>query len=156
MDKDSAAIRQDALAFLKSHNAGVLATVSSENNAHASIIYYIADDNFNVYFFTKIHSRKHDAILAHPQVAFTIGREDVPQTLQIEGIAAELRNDVDKAAKIPELMKALEKTNQMYIPIAKMDAEPVVMWLQPKWVRWGDFSAPGIGNANLFADIPVS
>jgi len=153
MDQDKA--REDAIAFLKNHNAGVLATVSREGNPQASIIYYVADDDFNIYFFTKIHSRKYESIAANHKAAFTIGREDVPQTLQIEGIVTELVGDGDKAEHVQQIMEMLMKTNQRFIPIAKMDADNVVMWLEPKWIRWGDFSAPGIGNENLFADIPV-
>jgi hypothetical protein len=37
-----------------------------------------------------------------------------------------------------------------------MDSEVVLMWLQPKWIRWGDFSTMAVGNKNLFTEIPVN
>lgn len=155
MAKDPATARAEALTFLKSQSAGVLATVASDGKPHASAVFYVADDNFNLYFLTKLHSRKYEAMQAQPSVAFTIGRLDVPQTLQIEGMAVELRDDQEKGAHVPDLIETLEKNNPHYIPVAKMDSDMVIMWIQPKWVRWGDFSAPGIGNEAVFTEIPV-
>ena len=148
--------RATALDFLKKHTAGVLATVSKEYVPHASAVFYVADDSFNIYFLTKTDSRKYRAISAHPQVAFTVGRLDVPQTVQIEGVASEVQNDGEMAQHIPELMKTLEENNPYYIPVAKLDSKLALMWLQPKWIRWGDFSIAGIGNDTLFTEIPLS
>ncbi|MDB5238585.1 MAG: hypothetical protein JWM46_855 [Candidatus Kaiserbacteria bacterium] len=156
MEKDITALRATALDFLKGHNAGVIATVSSEGDPHASVVYYVADDSFNIYFLTKLGSRKYTAIQAHPAAAFTVGRQDVPQTLQIEGVAVELTNEDEKRPHVAELMDTLAKNNPLYIPIAKMDSEVVIMWIQPKWIRWADFSAHGIGNEAMFTEIPVN
>jgi len=156
MAKDIVAAKRDALQFFKSHNSGVLASVSREGSPHASAVYYVGDDSFNIYFLTKLNSRKYAAIQTHPGVAFTIGRLDIPQTLQIEGVAAELRHEEEKAAHVPDLMRTLMANNPVYIPIAKMDSEVVIMWLQPKWVRWGDFSAPGLGDEQVFTEIPLT
>lgn len=156
MEKDIVALRTRALEFLKGHTAGVIATVSNENTAHASAVFYVADDAFNVYFLTTIDSRKRAAIGAHPQVAFTVGRLDVPQTLQIEGMASEIQSDNEKAQLVPELMKTLMENNPKYIPVAKMDSTVVLMWLRPTWVRWGDFSTDGAGNDAVFTEIPLS
>ena len=156
MDMDDGAKRTDALNFLKAHTAGVLATVSREGKPHASAVYYVADDNFNIYFLNKLNSRKYLAIQANPRVAFTVGRLDVPQTLQIEGVASELHTDEEKNLHGPDLMRTLMENNPVYIPLAKMDSEVVMMWIQPKWVRWGDFSAPGLGNKQVFTEIPLT
>lgn len=148
--------RNEALTFLKNHTAGVLATVSKDYNPHASVVYFVSDEKFNIYFLTKIGSRKYDAIKAHPQTAFTIGRQDIPQTLQIEGVASELTSKEDQDAHVPDLMNVLSQQTAGFVPAGKMDGDLAVMWLQPKWIRWGDFSKEAIGNDNLFFDIPVS
>lgn len=151
---DSAA-RVDALTFLKSHSAGVIATVSKDYKPQASIVYFVCDDAFNIYFFTKRGSRKFNAISAHPQVAFVIGTQDVPQTLQMEGVASELTGKEDQDNHVPDLMQLLSNQTPAVVPMGKMDGEIVVMWLQPKWVRWADFSKNVIGNEKLFVDIPL-
>ena len=155
MEKDITAARSAALAFLKANRAGVIATVSSEGTPHASVVYYVTDDSFNIYFVTKIDSRKYASIKANPTVAFTVGHLDVPQTLQIEGIAVELTGQEDKNEHVPALMEMLSKNNPSFLPIAKMDSEVVVMWIEPKWVRWGDFSVEAIGNEHMFTEIPL-
>src|ERR1035437_9503419 len=95
--------RKDALAFLKRHKTGVLATTPSENQVHASMIYYVADEKFNIYFLTQTNSRKFKALEAHPQVAFTVSAMETPQTLQIEGMAIDMSLDTEAAKKKDEL-----------------------------------------------------
>ena len=155
MQADST-IRAEALAFAKDHTAGVLATVSNDGAPHASIIYFVSDDSFNVYFLTKIGSRKYDSLKSNPQAAFTLGRQDIPQTLQIEGLVTELTSDSDRDAHIPDLMNILANVSFGMVPAAKMDGDLTVMHLKPTWIRWGDFSKTAIGNENLFFDIPVT
>ncbi len=155
MEADSS-IRSEALAFAQSHTAGVLATVTHDNYPHASVVYYVIDDAFNMYFLTKRDSRKFSAIMARPQVAFAVGRQDIPQTLQIEGVASEVTSSEEQNMRVPELMNILSAQRPGMVPAGKMDGELALMWVQPKWIRWGDFSKPGIGNDNLFFDIPLA
>lgn len=156
MEKDISVARADALAFLKGNRAGVIATVSAEGKPHASVVYYVTDDNFNIYFITKIDSRKYRSIKANPSIAFTVGQLDTPRTLQIEGVAVEMLGEEDKKAHVPDIMDMLSKNNPSYLPIAKMDSEVVLMWVEPKWIRWADFSVPEIGNEHMFVEIPLS
>src|SRR3989338_7866325 len=102
MDIDLDNARKDALAFLKQHKAGVLATVSPEGDAHASTVYYTSDDDFNIYILTLVNSRKYAGVSAHPQVAFTVSTPDVPQTLQIEGLATDISLDEEAVKKREE------------------------------------------------------
>ena len=155
MTKDQTIARAEALSFLKTHNAGVIATAGDEGQPHASAVYYAADDSFNIFFFTKVDSRKFASIKKHPQVAFTIGRLDVPQTLQIEGVASQIPEGDEKTSHIEELFETLKKTNPLYLPLAKMDSSVGIMWIQPKWIRWADFSTPGLGNENMFTEITI-
>lgn len=84
---DVATARAEALAFLKAHKAGVLSTISREGKAQGSAVYYVCDEDFNIYFLTLFSSRKFESLKANPYVAFTVGTQDVPQTVQIEGVA---------------------------------------------------------------------
>ncbi len=151
------AMKSEALAFLKSHKAGILATVSSDGKPHASAVYYVADENFNIYFLTLFSSRKYQAIQSNPAVAFTVGTLDVPQSLQIEGVASEIRHEDEKKAHISDLVQVLTSNSRYYAPITKLDPSEVVMiWVQPKWVRWGDFSSGAAGSENVFTEIPLA
>ena len=148
--------RADALAFLKRHKTGVLATAGHDNIPHASAVHYYADDDFNVYFMTLGSSRKYKALTAHPQVAFTVIREDAPQTIQIEGMAKDITLDSEVDAKTVKIMEALNKNPYFYAPITKLDTEtPVIIWLRPTWIRWADYAFAKEGSEHVFKEIPV-
>ncbi len=151
---DQQEARRAALAFLKAHTAGVIATVASDGKPHASAVYYVSDDNFSIYFLTLRTSRKYAAIQANPWSAFVVGTQDVPQTLQIEGPAVELKTDEEKQAHITDLVKVLTSNSTYYAPITKLSpAETVIMWLEAKWVRWGDYASPLQGTENVLTEI---
>jgi len=149
--------RQEALAFLKHHKTGVLATVSLKGEAQANMIYYTADDDFNVYFLTLANTRKYQGLLAHPQVAFTVSTTEVPQTLQIEGVAVDISLDQDAIRKKDELTEILNENPWFYGPITKLDpADIIVVWLKPHWVRWADYAFAEAGSAHVFKEIPIA
>lgn len=146
----------EALAFLKAHKAGVIATVSREGRPHASAIYYTSDDKFSIYFLTLASSRKYAAALANPWAAFVVGAQDIPQTLQIEGPISEIHRQEDLDNHASDLIDVLTSNGTYYAPITKLDpADTVLMWLQPKWIRWADYTSPLGGDKNIFTEIPV-
>ena len=148
--------RKDALAFLKQHKTGVLATVTAEGNAHASMVYYEVDDKFNVYFMTLINSRKFKALSEHPQVAFTVSGPNVPQTVQMEGMAMDISLDEEASKKKDELMLVLNSNPWFYAPITKLDpAEVVIVWIKPTWIRWADYAFEQSGSAHVLKEISV-
>ncbi|MBM3261382.1 hypothetical protein FJY93_03100 [Candidatus Kaiserbacteria bacterium] len=147
----------EALAFLKAHKAGVLATVSREGKPHASAVYYTCDDKFNIYFLTLASSRKYAAASANPSAAFVIGTQEIPQTLQIEGSISEVRRPEGLEEREAQLIDILTSNGTYYAPITKLDpSDTVLMWLQPKWIRWADYTSPLNGNKNIFTEIPVA
>lgn len=156
MEQTSDNARKDALSFLKHHKVGVLATVSGAWQAHASMVHYVADDEFNVYIITLINSRKFKAIEEHPQVAFTIAIPDIPQTLQIEGVAMDISLDEEAGKKKAELMDVLNSNPWFYGPMSKLDPqETVIVWIKPTWVRWADYAFAPIGTDHVLKEIPL-
>src|SRR5437870_201803 len=107
MEPDAETKRAIALDFLKSHTAGVLASVSREGDPRASVVYYTSDETFSIFFLTLISSRKYAALKANPKAAFVVGTLDVPQTLQIEGTVTELHDGETTGKHVPELMQRL-------------------------------------------------
>ncbi len=149
--------KNEALAFLKAHNAGVLASAGTDGKPHASAIYYVADENFNIYFMTLFASRKYQAMRANPAVAFTVGTLDVPQTLQIEGTATELTHEEEKTERISQIIEILMSSSTHYAPITKLDrSEVVVMWIKPSWVRWADYASGETGTDKVLTELPLS
>ena len=146
----------DALSFLKQHKTGVLATVSDDNQVHASMVYYAADDDLNVYILTQMNSRKFRALQEHPQVAFTVSDPEIPQTLQIEGMAMDISLDYNASKKKDELFTVLNSNLWFPGPITKLDpSESVVVWIRPTWARWADYAFEEAGNKHIFTEIPL-
>ncbi len=149
--------RATALAFLMRHKTGVLGTLSLEGEVHASMVYYTADEDFNVYILTLANTRKFRALQAHPQVAFTVATPDIPQTLQLEGMAMDISLDEEGAKKKEELFKVLNSNPWFYGPITKLDpADAVVVWVRPTWIRWSDYAFEQDGSEHVFKEIPVT
>lgn len=149
--------RKAALEFMKEHQAGVLATVDGNGQPHASAIYYFCDDNFNIYFVTPINTRKSVSIKGNPKVAFTVGRQDAPQTVQLEGIAEEIQYEQEKEQKVSDLVGVLMGASKFYPPLTKLDkAEIVLYWIQPKWIRWADYTMVADGSEKVWKEIQLS
>lgn len=156
MEQTSDNARKDALSFLKNHKVGVLATVSGAGNVHASMVNYVADDEFNIYIITLINSRKFKAIEEHPQVAFTIAIPSIPQTLQMEGVAIDISLDEEAGNKKAELLDVLNFNPWFYGPMSKLDLEDtVIVWIKPTWVRWADYAFAAAGTEHVLKEIPL-
>ena len=147
---------KDALAFLKRHKTGVLATSAREYQVHSSMVYYTADDDFNIYFLTLRSTRKFKALSAHPQIAFTVSTPEVPQTLQIEGMAMDISLDEEAVKKKDKLFEVLNSNPWFAGPITKLDpATSAVIWIRPTWIRWADYAFAESGNEHVFKEIPI-
>ena len=151
---DESAARTGALAFMKGHSAGVLATASLDGHPHASAVYYVCDDNFNIYFITLINSRKRAAMSENPQVAFTVGSQDMPQTVQVEGVAVELQNKDEMSEHVADLTKVLTSNRRYYAPITLLDPSTVILvWIKPTWIRWADYTSADSGSKKVLIEI---
>ncbi|MBI4087057.1 pyridoxamine 5'-phosphate oxidase family protein [Candidatus Kaiserbacteria bacterium] len=84
------AIRKHALEFLKSNYIMVVSTVSPSREPHAATMYYVADDDFNIYFMTAAKSRKAANLRANSKIAFVIGTGPEVVTIQGSGTAMPL------------------------------------------------------------------
>ncbi len=148
--------KKSAAAFLLRYSVGVLATTAEQYQVHASTIYYIADKDLNIYFLTSTESRKFAALRAHPQVAFVVSTPEVPQTLQIEGMAMDMTLEQGAQEKKEELMQLLEKNKQFYPPLSKLNPTSVaVVWVRPTWVRWADYAFEEVGAQHVLKEFTI-
>lgn len=133
--------KEQALSFLASKKTGVLSTLSPIQEPRARLVYYSSDDDFNIYFLTLKDTRKVADLAAYPKAAFTIFDEDVPQTLQLEGDAADITNTPTSDEVIEKLFANLQMNAKYYAPLARFDRSDVVLYrFTPTWLRFGDFT----------------
>jgi general stress protein 26 len=128
-----------------------IASVSKSGEPHATIIFYVADDNFNIHFLTRVDTRKFDAIKMNPKVAITVATADIPQTLQIEGNARSIAMDDTTSSMKPQLFEVLNSNHWFNAPLTKQDMTMVhEMRIEPTWIRWSDYAFEQDGNEHVF------
>lgn len=141
MDKEQ--YKKAALDFLKSKNVAVIATVSTQNTPEAATIHYVVDDEFNFYFMTETNSRKAQNFMANNHVALVIGTEDIPVTVQAEGIVNQIDNGEEFMTKYEELRKASHSGSYPPLLEGLKDRPGATFYkILPTWIRWTDFREP--------------
>ncbi len=130
----SSKTRAEAVAFLKKNTLGVFATVS-DGKPEAALMMFLSDDDLNVYFVTRRHTRKFENLTKSNRVAAVVGTPPGPDTMQLEG---EVRL-LDKEDE--EFMKKLQERpdlEQLYFgPFLQLvGTDFAVFRLKVDWLRW--------------------
>lgn len=126
--------------LLERMKTGVVSTVNKEGNPESSLVYYVIDESFNIYFTTYSNSRKYANISMHKMVAFNVSDAVDPQTVQMEGIAEEMK--ISGGHEILEKLNNVLSSNTAYFPpIAHIEKDKtVVIKIAPTMIRLGNFS----------------
>lgn len=74
-----------AHAFLKKHQMGVLSTASEAGTVWGASVYFLTDDNLNIYFVTRSETFKYKNIEAQPFAALTVTDSEAQITVQLSG-----------------------------------------------------------------------
>ena len=64
---------------------GILSTASEEGKPWGAAVYYVADEDFNIYFVTRTGSYKYQNLDKNPVVAFTVADAQTQTTVQVQG-----------------------------------------------------------------------
>lgn len=71
--------------FLKQHHMGILSTVTGDNKPWGSAIYFVVDDEFNVFFVTRQQTFKYQNIEKNPFAALTVADDEGQTSVQLAG-----------------------------------------------------------------------
>lgn len=126
--------RSEALQFLKNHRKGVFATVDSEGRPHTSLMLYVVEDDFTVYFGTRKIFKKYSHLCEQPAISLTVIEEspDPLQTVDLTGTATQL-SDEEK-----EKYFAFFKDNNPSVYYVEGAEDYVMFRITPEHVRWLD------------------
>jgi general stress protein 26 len=156
MNADQERKREEALSFLVDHDAGVLATLSRQNEVSARLVYYTCDDAFNVYFLTLKDTRKVADLTANPQAAFVVSEMEIPRTIQMEGRVEDLTDSATVDPLLSDFVRRLRSHEKYGIPLTRLDASELKFFrLTPTRVRWGDYTF-GQGTDAVLTDIDTA
>ncbi|KND49276.1 MAG: hypothetical protein AB203_02675 [Parcubacteria bacterium C7867-008] len=131
-----------ALSFLKSNNTGVLSTLSPDGTPRSRMVYYVCGEDFSIYFLTLISTRKVEDIKHRAEVAFSVSNENVPQAVEIEGIAKDVSDIPVSDETVQSVFRQLQSNTTYQAPLTHFDAAVVKLFrITPTWIRWGDFTS---------------
>lgn len=134
--------------FLKENPAGVLSTVTPDNNPHGVVVYFYVDAYFNIYFVTKTETRKFDNLKHNNHVMLSVFEKSSQSVVQVTGKAEEIKDKVELnsiAGKVFGASKRINKTGIM--PIAKLEAGSYTGFkIKPQQARMAVYSRPDPGE----------
>ena len=126
-------IKYQALKFLKGHSTMVLASISNNVEPEAATIYFVCDDDFNIYFMTSAKSKKADNLRVNGKVAFVVGQGPEIITVQGGGVAKEL--PAQEAKTFYELIKKVALASASQWPLLKLADEGYCTFkITPLWL----------------------
>ncbi|OGZ65582.1 MAG: hypothetical protein A3C06_00750 [Candidatus Taylorbacteria bacterium RIFCSPHIGHO2_02_FULL_46_13] len=130
MDQEKA--KQRALAFLKENDTMVIATASKSGEPQASTVYYVVDNDFNVFFITNAGTKKHDNLTKNNQVAFVVGFGPQVLTVQGGGIAQEMAEGYEQV--YGQIMEKALKPADQWPPLFLSKKGQCVFKITPSWM----------------------
>lgn len=111
-------IRAQARIFLKSTDTMVLSTVSANGEPQAATMYFVSDDDFNLYFITSSESTKNKNLETNNNVAFVVGTGPAVLTIQGGGKAAAL--DEQEALVFYGLIEKIAEQSASKWPVLRL------------------------------------
>ena len=137
-------LKKKVLKFLDKTEMAALSTVSPTGLPQVATIYFVVDDQFNLYFATTPGSRKYGNLKRNKSVALAITNHKNEQTIQMEGEAVELGKMRKNSKEFKFLTKLFDKYIWSTVPVHKIeDGLTSFFKVKPSWVRWADFKAKG-------------
>lgn len=129
----------EALTSLNQH-VGVISTVSEDKRPESAVVYFTFDKDLNVFFLTRMGSRKYKNISRDADVAFVTHSGYPIQTFQLKGKASDITDPKEQEKVFTELFTLAKQQSFGEPPIEQMmNSELAVMKIIPTWARFGNY-----------------
>jgi uncharacterized protein len=132
--------RQTIREFLESQSTLALATVDADGKPQTAPLFYVSDNEFNLYWLSSANSRHSINLTANPQVAATIYPMAWHWTeirgVQIEGKALSISDETLRH----DLVERYQQKFDLPSGFETVMGESVLYVLRPQWLRWLDNS----------------
>ena len=130
----------------------VLASISNNLEPEAATVYFVSDDNFNLFFMTSESSKKTENLKVNGKVAFVMGWGPESITIQGGGVAKELeKREAETFYALIEKV-VLESSNQF--PILQLAKEGYCTFkITPSWMSYLNMEKekyPNIASSEFF------
>jgi nitroimidazol reductase NimA-like FMN-containing flavoprotein (pyridoxamine 5'-phosphate oxidase superfamily) len=133
-----------------------LATVSEDGKPHATVLLYVIDDDFNIYFVSHPDSKKVRHVGQNSAVSLSVW-EHRDMSVQVNGEAEPVEDPEKVDALLSELAEAgmAEDDDHFYPPVLRMSGEEYAVFrVRPTAVRCLDLVGDEIKSpGSPFTDI---
>jgi hypothetical protein len=131
--------RSELLAYLRSHQLGVLGTFSPSGEPQGALVGYAVTSDLEILFDTLRTTRKYANMIANPRVSFTVGNtvgKGDERTVQYEGVSEELAGETLARFQPVYFATWPDGTDRVHWPH--------ITWfvIRPHWIRYSDFNIP--------------
>jgi len=141
--------------FIHQHPVGVVATADSSGTVHAATVYFVADDQLNIYFVTKEQTQKAKNLQQNPSVALALYDAENQTTLQVQGTASILKNIGEFMGIYNQILDASTQTSSSErSPVSKLNAGDYLMYcIKPRSLRLAEYTNPDHGDFDIFREV---
>ena len=136
-EKSQTELKAEALEFLSAHRKMVLSVLDKEKHPNSSLLLYVTDDDFNIFFGTCTCFGKYKALQADPHVSLAVVEESVDplKVFDMQGVAEEIPHD-----KTHETLEWFVSKNDSKYYVKDRD-DFVMFKIKPTKARWLDASS---------------
>lgn len=140
--------------FLLNHSVGVLATCSKEGAPYAAAIYFIIDQNLNIYFVSKQNTKKVANISENNHVSLAVYDQQSQTTVQIAGTATKVEDQWRFDDIFQRVLAVTARTSESRVPpISKIAAGPYeIFCISPSSIRLASYTKPEHGQPHDIFD----
>jgi general stress protein 26 len=132
--------KKKSLEFLKNHTLAAIATVSSESTPHVANVYYVVDDDLQIYCVTRTDTSKFQNIKNNPIVALVVTDEETVETVQLIGKAMVVKDETQASTILEKLWKVTLSSQSWPAPIVKISSgDLTLLKIKPKELKFGSF-----------------
>lgn len=134
--------KQKVYKFLKSHPIGVLSTVDSSHNPHATTIYVVVEEDLRLKFLSKRDTQKIQNIESNNHVVLVVFEAKTQTNVQIIGAVEDISGDEKRAGDVfKEVLEITRQTSQADVPpISKLFAGNYVAYeIKPKRIHYSTY-----------------
>lgn len=141
--------------FLKKEYLGTVSTVNVEGKPNAATIYFLTDEDFNIFFLTKKNSHKCKNIETQNEVVLTITDPGKKETLSIHGKASIEPNNSKMIKKMTTFLSGMFNQGEKFdivLPILEYAGIVATIRIEPYEFSMSSYSQSGLSQKVVTID----
>lgn len=137
--------KEEVISFLR-NNPIMSAAMCGEERPVSTILLFAVEDNFQLYFATKLDTYKERALRVNRLMSVSIWKNREME-VQMSGSAERVTDENVIDSALDKLAMSVNMVDGFWAPILRMNGEYVIFTMKPDWVRVLDLSSESISES---------